>query len=378
LELDSQVQRAIVYGNSFEDGGVTNNMISTTFAVAWNLTSASPPAALQATAGNQEATLAWSAPLGATSYIVRRALVAGGPYSVNASVTSTNYTDIGLTNGVTYYYVVAAVRSGNDSGNSAEVNATPRIPPPSVPADLTAAAGNDQVVLTWASSSGATSYNVKQALGPGSPYIMLTNIDATNYTSSGLSNGVTYYYMVSALNMGGESTNSLSAYATPLGPLPAIPTGLTVTAANGQAILNWTAVAGATGYYLKRALVSGGPYAVIAYPVSHGWTDSIVANYRVYYYVVSAIDSSGQSANSVEVSVTPQPPLQLSVTWQDESQLLLSWPGWASNYNLYSAANLSLSAWQPVTNSLQDSNGAFNLSLPISSNTQQFFRLFGP
>ncbi len=380
LELDNQVQRAIVYGNSFEDGGITNNMTSAKIVLAANLITASPPAGLLAMAGSGQVLLSWTAPLGATSYNLKRASVTGGPYTNIASLTVTNYTDAGLTNGTTYYYVVSAVRSGSESANSSEVNATPQVPAPAAPASLTATPSNGQIALSWAASSGATNYNIKQASSSGGPYTTLTNTIATQFTIFGLTDGVIYYYVVSALNIGGESTNSLEVNATPQGPLPAIPSGLTAMATNGQGILNWNAASGATSYYLKRAVTSGGPYAIIAQPSSPGWTDLIVTNNTTYFYVVSSVNEAGQSSDSVEVNLTPQLSVQLGMALiHGGNQLTLSWPVWATNYYIYTTTNLTAPViWHMVTNMPQNTNGMFNLSLPIANTGQQFYRLFGP
>jgi fibronectin type 3 domain-containing protein len=376
LELDNQVQRAVVDGNSFEDGGITNNMTSTNVVLAANLITASPPTSLLATAGNGQVTLSWVAPLGATSYNLKRALVSGGPYTTIASLTVTNYADTGLTNGTTYYYVVSAVRSGSESANSSETSATPHAPAPAAPASLTATPGNGQIVLTWAASSGATSYNVQQSLVSGGPYLTIANTGATCYTNINLTNGVIYYFVVSALNTNGQSANSGEVNAMPQVPLPAIPTGLTATAGNGQVVLNWNAASGATGYNLKRAIVSGGPYAIIAEPPLPGWTDLIVTNNTTYFYVVSSVNGAGQSANSAEVSVATQPGMTLI---QIGNGIILSWPAWAGNYNVYATTNLSAPvAWQLVTNAPQSNNGAFYLNLPVTNSGQQFYRLSGP
>ncbi len=86
-------------------------------------------------------------------------------------------------------------------------------PPP--PTGLTPTAGNAQVALTWNASSGATSYNVKRSTTSGGPYTTITNVATTSYTDTGLANGTTYYYVVSALNSNGESANSGQVSATP-------------------------------------------------------------------------------------------------------------------------------------------------------------------
>jgi cellulose 1,4-beta-cellobiosidase len=81
---------------------------------------------LTATAGNAQVSLAWTASAGATSYNVKRALTAAGPFTTIASnVTATSYTNTGLTNGTTYYYVVSAVNAAGQSANSTVASATP-------------------------------------------------------------------------------------------------------------------------------------------------------------------------------------------------------------------------------------------------------------
>src|SRR5205807_1139680 len=68
--------------------------------------------------------MSWSGPSGATSYKVGRSTTSGGPYTTIASPTGTGYTDTGLTNGTTYYYVVAAVNPAGASANHGRVSAT--------------------------------------------------------------------------------------------------------------------------------------------------------------------------------------------------------------------------------------------------------------
>ena len=85
---------------------------------------------------------------------------------------------------------------------------------PSVPSGLTATAGATQVVLNWSASSGATSYNVKSSTTNGGPYTIIASPTTTSYTNTGLVTGTTYYYVVSAVNGAGESTNSIQVSAT--------------------------------------------------------------------------------------------------------------------------------------------------------------------
>jgi uncharacterized repeat protein (TIGR03806 family) len=184
------------------------------------------PATLLATAGNAQVALSWTASGGATGYTVKRSLTAGGPYDdFVQSVAGTSFTNVGLVNGTTYFYVVSANNAGGESANSAEKSATPQLPPPpAAPTNLAATAGNGQIVLTWIASGGATSYTVKRASITGGPYtdFVQPGVAGTTYTNTGLVNGTTYYYVVTASNANGESANSAEKSATPVAPTAAI------------------------------------------------------------------------------------------------------------------------------------------------------------
>jgi len=178
------------------------------------------PTNLQATSGNAQVSLAWSASTGAASYNVKRSTTSGGPYTRIASPASANYTDTGLTNGTKYFYVVSAVDSAGESANSPEASATPTAPaaPPPTPTNLQATAGNAQVSLTWSASTGAASYNVKRSTTSGGPYSQIATPSTISYTDTGLTNGTSYNYVVSAVNSSGQSANSNQATATPTAP----------------------------------------------------------------------------------------------------------------------------------------------------------------
>jgi fibronectin type 3 domain-containing protein len=88
--------------------------------------------------------LSWSAPSGATSYNVQRSTTNGGPYTSIATPTTTSYTDTGVTNGTTYYYVVAAVNGAGQSANSSQVSATPQQTISFVQAMASASSGSAQ------------------------------------------------------------------------------------------------------------------------------------------------------------------------------------------------------------------------------------------
>lgn len=89
----------------------------------------SVPGALAATAGNGQVGLVWNAASGADTYNVKRSTTAGGPYTtIGTNVATTGYTDTGVVNGTTYYYVVQAKNASGLSADSSEVSATPTAP----------------------------------------------------------------------------------------------------------------------------------------------------------------------------------------------------------------------------------------------------------
>src|SRR5229473_3362398 len=189
------------------------------------------PTGLVAADGNAQVTLTWTASSGATGYYVKRSITTGAETQI-ASATSTSFTDTSLTNGTKYFYVVSAYNSYGQSANSAEVNATPAAPAAAV--SLTATVVNSQVALAWTASAGATSYNVKRSTTNNGPYSTVNSPTVTNYTDSGLANGTTYYYVVSAVGAGGEGPNSGQVSATPVNPPPDVT--ITVNPANTRLI----------------------------------------------------------------------------------------------------------------------------------------------
>jgi fibronectin type 3 domain-containing protein len=268
------------------------------------------PANLAAAAGNGQITLTWTASSGAASYSVYRATTSGGEGAtpVKTGLTGTTLTDTGLTNGVTYFYQVTAVSAQGESARSNEASAMPKQPAPSAPTGLTATARTNQVALSWTASAGAASYNLYRSTAAGgegtTPY--KTGLISTSYGDSAVTPGTRYYYMVTAVNASGESARSAEASAIPLPAAPAVPTGLTATAGNTTVSLSWSAGAGATTYNVKRATVSGGPYTTVASVPGTNYTNTGLTNGTTYYYVVSAINAGGESANSAQASATPQ------------------------------------------------------------------------
>lgn len=274
--------------------------------VSLTLSTVAAPGGLAANTSNSLTNLSWNATAGASSYNLKRSSSSGGPYTIIASgLTATTHTDTTAAAGNTYYYVVSAVNAKGESANSAETGAMPVVSVPPALAGLTATPGNVQVALSWPTVSGAAYYKVKRSSQAGGPYALIATPTSAVLTDMSVSNGATYFYVVSVVNSAGEGADSVEASATPQLPVPDMPVNPIAASGDTKIILSWSAAANAAGYKVKRSTVSGGPYVLIASPALNQFTDTDLTNGTPYHYVVSAVNGSGESADSAQATGTP-------------------------------------------------------------------------
>jgi glucuronoarabinoxylan endo-1,4-beta-xylanase len=176
---------------------------------------------------------------------------------------------------------------------------------PIAPTSAAAVAGDAQVVLSWTAVSGATGYYANRSTSAGGPYTRLSATTTASFTDTGLVNGTTYYYVITAYNAVGIGAQSSEVNAR---PLQAGPNGLLATQGDARVTVTWNVATGASSYNVKRSLTSGGPYTTLASPAANFHVDTGVTNSTTYYYVVSANRSGVESANSSEISALPVAP----------------------------------------------------------------------
>ncbi len=353
--------------------------------------------------------LAWDPVVGAVSYNVYMAEAAGvtkANYSTlpggmaHTGITTNAFTHTGLTNGTAYYFVVTAVdASGAETSESAEVFATPTNTVPPSPINVMVTPGDGNVTIAWDPVSAAASFNIYMASQSGvspSNYTSLpdgqvfqANSSVGFFTVTGLTNGTTYYFVVTAVDASGESAPSIEVSATPtaassmcgnsvcemgetFATCPAdCTTGSPITAPvnvfasplDSSAELMWDPVLNAASYNVYMASASGvTPATFSTLPDGQGFINlasplSItgLVNGTTYYFIVTAVDANGvESAPSAEVTATPvvgggaltAPVNVLALPGSGGGDVILSWGtvAGAVSYNVYYATATGVTA----------------------------------
>jgi hypothetical protein len=174
----------------------------------------SVPVGLAATPAEKQVMLTWTAQIqqGTTFNIYRGTSPGGeGATAIVTGLSTTSFTDTGLTDGTTYYYKVTSVNGAVESARSSEVSATPIL---AAPANLVATPNAFSVTLGWTAYPGAASYNVYRGTSSGGEVAVATGITGTGFTDTGLTLGTKYYYEVTSVDAGAESARSSEITAT--------------------------------------------------------------------------------------------------------------------------------------------------------------------
>jgi len=195
-------------------------------------------------------------------------------------------------------------------------------PPPTVPGppqNPGATAGNTTVDVSWTapSSDGGspiTNYEIYRGTSPGGEAEVAEIGNTLTFHDTGLTNGTTYYYKVSARNAVGEGSLSSETSATPQSPPPvppSAPTLLSATPGNAQVTLSWSAPssnggAPVTNYTIYRDTTSGTKVFHVTVGNVLTYIDAGLTNGTTYYYTVAAVNVAGTGPQSNELTATPQ------------------------------------------------------------------------
>ena len=233
-----------------------------------------------------------------------------------ASTPYPGYSHTGLTSAQYCYQVEAYDAKGNLSAKTAAACATPiaDTTAPAAPTSLAATAFSaSQINLTWVApaDTDVVGYVVSRTDSTGIAKDVAT-AKGISYSDTGLASSTAYSYTVKAKDAAGNlSVVSASASATTLVGIPTAPTGVTAAAASGQATISWNSVNGAVSYTLYMATQAGVtksnklPGAMTHLSVTSPYVHTGLANGTTYYFVVTAVNTSGESVESAQVSAIP-------------------------------------------------------------------------
>ncbi len=290
------------------------------------------PTGVTATAGNEKASVTWTAPPNGggpiTKYTItpyKNGVTEQTPTTITGNPPQTNATITGLSNGTSYTFTVTA---SNEVGESPKSNASNAVTPtaptvPAAPTGVTATAGNEKASVTWTAPANNGSPITKYTITPyiesvAQPSTTITGTPpATSATISELKGGTSYTFTVTASNEVGESPPSSASNAvTPTAPtVPAAPTGVTATAGNEKASVTWTAPANNGSPITKYTIT---PYiesvaqpstTITGTPPATSATISELKGGTSYTFTVTASNEVGESPpSSASNAVTPTAP----------------------------------------------------------------------
>ena len=150
---------------------------------------------------------------------------------------------------------------------------------------ITTSAGKPQI--SWNAVDGATKYWIYRSTD-GKTFKYYDSTTKTSYTNKSTSIGTTYYYKVKAVKTvdGTNYTSDLSG-AKSIMCKPAAPT-VSIYRTNGKPQLKWSAVTGATKYWIYRS-TDGKTFKYYDSTTKTSYTNSGAASGKKYYYRVKAV-----------------------------------------------------------------------------------------
>jgi hypothetical protein len=386
------------------------------------------PEGLTAVAANGQVQLNWNSFSAALSYQVKRSTNSGGPYAVIASLSTNSFDDATAANGTTYYYVVSMVTPLGESANSPAVSATPSAPAAVAWFKAGAIAGlaNGSAVSTWPDLSG-NGYDATQSIVSQRPTYALealnglpaVRFNAANSSALAFNRPVqddfTIFCVFGSTQGQGSGTLYYQGAGLVNGDVPGVTTDFgSCLFANGQIgagtgqpdvavdstagfndgkphlmTFKRTEGTGEVDLYMDGAFMGGTTGSTLSLMAPSqldlgavlsggGFFSGDIAEVKIFNTALADLDRQAEESGfESQYAIAGGSPM-LSVVNGSAKGLTLGWPGWAADWRLVYATNLTPpTVWLTATNVIGTSNGQFNVTIPINSGTR-FFRLASP
>ena len=273
------------------------------------------PTGAFATAGNGQAMVSFTAPASNGGSPITGYTVTSSPGNIAVPGATSPITVPGLVNGQSYTFTVTAkntIGTGAPSAPSNAVTPTTGATAPGPPTGVTATAGNGQatVAFTAPSSDGGsaiTGYTVTST--PGDVHV---DGAASPITVTGLTNGQSYTFKVTATNIIGTSQPSgASSAVTPafVAVAPGRPTGVAATAGNGYAVVTFTPPISDGGAAITDYTVTSSSGNLTGHGSGSGIVVAGLTNGVSYTFTVTATNAAGTSPSSApSTPIAPSQP----------------------------------------------------------------------
>jgi len=196
---------------------------------------------------------------------------------------------------------------------------------PDSPTSLVGVEGNSSVSLTWTSpaddgGSPITNYLIEYSANDGGTWTVYNKAPSTDTFANitGLTNGIDYYFRVSAINeIGNGAASEISNQVTPDTDVPGAPTNLQITRQNLQATLSWNSPSNVgsssvTGYFIQRSSDGGNTWINATSEINNivAASPKILTglnNNSRYIFRIRAINSSGGGMYASIASIGTDP-----------------------------------------------------------------------
>ena len=277
----------------------------------------SAPGNLTAAPSSGKVFLSWTAPASSGSSAVTGYSVFRGVSSALTDQTSigtvaaTSYVDP-LTTVGTYYYTVRAANAVGLSVASTPISVVIKAVTtvPGIVSGVTAVGTNGAIIVSWSAPANngglaLAGYRLYRSTVSGSETLLATVGTTTSYNDSGLTNGRTYFYRVSALNALGEGSLGPEVSAVPYSDLPGSFV-LSASVSTGVVVLSWTMPSSTSPLqYFQVMRTDSGTETILAKvtPTRTTIIDTTTLSGKEYTYRIVAYNSAG-ATSTPSVTVT--------------------------------------------------------------------------